>query len=69
MVSTTSQSDDSDTRIWTHSPGCVMYEVDTVGIQVVVTPAEALTLQVRKTVVSTDAGAVDVETDEVTTWL
>jgi len=69
MGSTTSKSDDSDTRIGTHSPGCVMYEVDTVGIQVVVTPAEALTLQVRKTVVSTDAGAVDVETDEVTTWL
>ena len=69
MGSTTSKSDDSDARIWTHSPGCVMYEVETIGIQLALTPAEALALQVRKTVVSTDAGAVDVVTDEVTTSL
>jgi len=46
-----------------------MYEVETIGIQLALTPAEALALQVRKTVVSTDAGAVDVVTDEVTTSL
>lgn len=69
MRGTASKSNDSDKRIQMHSPGCVMNEVVTVGIHVVVTPADALTLQVRKTVVSTDPGAVDVDTETVVTWL
>jgi hypothetical protein len=46
-----------------------MKEVDTTGIHVVVTPDGALTLQVRKTVVSIDPGAVVVDTEKVVDWL
>jgi hypothetical protein len=43
-----------------------MYEVVIVGIHVADGP---MGLQVRKTVVSTDPGAVDVDTETVVTWL
>jgi len=55
-----------------HSPGCVIYEVVNVGTHVEDAPdapVGASALQVRKTVVSTDPGAVDVDTERVVDWL
>jgi hypothetical protein len=46
-----------------------MYEVDTVGIHDAVTFGPLLALQVRKTMVSTDSGPVDVDTETVVSWL